>query len=47
VDCKAVSQVSELKIENIRLRRLVADLLLEKLELQENLQGLSCERQNG
>jgi len=42
VGCKEVSQISELKIENIRLRRLVADLLLEKLKLQESLQGLSA-----
>jgi hypothetical protein len=37
-----ISQISELKIENSRLRRLVADLLLEKLELQESLQGMSA-----
>jgi len=42
VYCEEVSQVSELKIGNICLRRLVADLLLEKLELQERLQGLSA-----
>lgn len=37
-----VSQISELKIENMRLRRLVADLLLEKLELQESLQEFTA-----
>jgi len=42
VDREDVGQISELKIENSRLRRLVADLLLEKLELQENLQGTSA-----
>jgi putative transposase len=42
VDHEETSQISELKIENSRLRRLVADLLLEKLELQENLQGISA-----
>jgi putative transposase len=42
VDHEEISQISELKIENSRLRRLVADLLLEKLELQESLQGLSA-----
>jgi putative transposase len=41
-DCEEASQISQLKIENIRLRRLVADLLLEKLELQESLQGPSA-----
>jgi putative transposase len=39
IDHEESSQISELKIENSRLRRLVADLLLEKLELQESLQG--------
>jgi putative transposase len=42
VDREEINQISELKIENSRLRRLVADLLLEKLELQENLQGMSA-----
>lgn len=42
VEREEISQISELKIENSRLRRLVADLLLEKLELQESLQGLSA-----
>jgi putative transposase len=42
VDHEETSQISELKIENSRLRRLVADLLLEKLELQESLQGISA-----
>jgi putative transposase len=42
VEREEVSQISELKIENSRLRRLVTDLLLEKLELQESLQGLAA-----
>src|SRR5215469_271135 len=33
------AQIRELKIENSRLRRLVTDLLLEKLELEENFRG--------
>jgi putative transposase len=40
-DRAEIRQINELKIENLRLRRLVADLMLEKLELQENLQGRS------
>jgi hypothetical protein len=32
-------QVSALEIENERLRRLVTDLLLEKIALQEQMQG--------
>ena len=39
-----VGQIRELKIENSRLRRLVADLLLEKLELEESLRGVSENR---
>jgi putative transposase len=42
VDREEISQISELKIENSRLRRLVTDLLLEKLELQESLQEISA-----
>jgi putative transposase len=42
VDHEEVGQISELKIENSRLRRLVADLLLEKLEIQESLQEMSA-----
>lgn len=36
-----IGQIRELKIENSRLRRLVTDLLLEKLELEENLRDVS------
>ena len=42
-DREESSQISELKTENSRLRRLVADLLLEKLELQESLQEVSAD----
>ena len=38
-DHDETGQVRELKIENSRLRRLVADLLLEKVELEESLRG--------
>jgi putative transposase len=41
-DYEEIGQISELKIENSRLRRLVANLLLEKLELQECIQGISA-----
>jgi putative transposase len=40
-DREEIGQIRELKIENSRLRRLVTDLLLEKLELEENLRGVS------
>src|SRR5215467_12500655 len=41
IDREEVNQIRELKLENSRLRRLVADLLLEKLELEESLEGVS------
>ena len=34
-----MSQIRELQLENSRLRRLVADLLLEKVKLEESLQA--------
>src|SRR6266852_5650486 len=34
VDREEIGQIRELKIENSRLRRLVTDLLLQKLELE-------------
>jgi hypothetical protein len=43
-DREEIGQISELKIENSRLRRLVTDLLLEKLELEESLRGISRAR---
>ena len=43
-DHEEIGQIRELKIENSRLRRLVTDLLLEKLELEESLRGVSTGR---
>ncbi len=40
-DREEIGQIKVLKIENSRLRRLVADLLLVKLELEESLRGVS------
>ena len=40
-----MSQIRELQLENSRLRRLVTDLLLEKVELEEGLRaGLVARR---
>jgi len=44
IDREEIGQIRELKIENSRLRRLVTDLLLEKVELEESLQGVSTNR---
>ena len=44
IDRAEIYQIGELKVENSRLRRLVADLLLEKLELEESLQRVSRTR---
>jgi putative transposase len=44
-DSENTSQIRELKIENLRLRRLVADLLLEKVEIEESLQETSANHQ--
>jgi len=44
VDREEVAQIRELKIENSRLRRLVADLLLEKVQLEESLQEFTTNR---
>lgn len=38
-DREQMSQIRELQNENLRLRRLVTDLLLEKLKLEEDLHG--------
>jgi hypothetical protein len=37
IDCEQVSQIRQLQHENSQLRRLVADLLLEKVKLEEDL----------
>jgi hypothetical protein len=39
IDREKMSEIRELRIENSRLRRLVTDLLLEKLELEESFRG--------
>jgi len=39
-----MSQIRELQLENSRLRRLVTDLLLEKVELEEGLPAGSVDR---
>jgi len=39
-----MAQIRELKIENSRLRRLVTDLLLEKVQLEESLQEFTTNR---
>jgi putative transposase len=39
-DRETTGRIRELRLENSRLRRLVADLLLEKIELQESRQGI-------
>ena len=44
IDREEISQIRELRIENSRLRRLVTDLLLEKVELEESLHGISANR---
>jgi hypothetical protein len=44
VDREGTGQIRELRIENSRLRRLVADLLLEKIELEESLREVSAKR---
>jgi putative transposase len=41
IDREEIGQIRELKIENSRLRRLVTDLLLEKVELEESIRGSS------
>ena len=40
-------QIRDLQLENSRLRRLVTDLLLEKLQLQEALGGSAANRKTG
>ncbi len=37
-------QIRDLQTENSRLRRLVADLLLEKVKLEEDLRGITFNR---
>jgi hypothetical protein len=44
-NCEHASQIRDLQHENSRLRRLVADLLLEKVKLEEDLHGNTFNRQ--
>jgi putative transposase len=39
IDREQMSQIRELQLENSRLRRLVTDLLLEKVKLEERMNG--------
>jgi putative transposase len=39
VERQQMSQIRELQLENSRLRRLVTDLLLEKVKLEEHMSG--------
>ncbi len=39
-----MSQIRDLQLENLRLRRLVTDLLLEKVKLEEGLSGSDLTR---
>jgi len=43
-DREQTSQIRELQLENSRLRRLVTDLLLEKVKLEEGLLGSAANR---
>jgi putative transposase len=44
-DFEQAAQIRDLQHENSRLRRLVADLLLEKVKLEEDLRGNMFDRQ--
>jgi hypothetical protein len=44
-DYEPASQIHDLQHENSRLRRLVTDLLLEKVKLEEDLRGRLFNRQ--
>lgn len=43
-DLEQMSQIRDLQLENSRLRRLVTDLLLEKVKLEEGLHGSAANR---
>jgi putative transposase len=43
-DREQANQIRGLQTENSRLRRLVADLLLEKVKLEEDLRGITFNR---
>ncbi len=44
IEREQTSQIRELQLENSRLRRLVTDLLLEKVQLEEGLIGSATNR---
>ena len=44
IEREQTSQIRELHLENSRLRRLVTDLLLEKVKLEEGLRGSAPNR---
>ena len=44
VERQQMSQIRELQLENSRLRRLVTDLLLEKVKLEERMSGSDLPR---
>jgi hypothetical protein len=46
VDIRGGNRVAELRLENARLRHLVADLLLEKVALEEKIGGVAAERRS-
>ena len=44
IERQQMSQIRELQVENSRLRRLVTDLLLEKVKLEERMSGSNLPR---
>jgi putative transposase len=44
IELEQMSQIRDLQLENLRLRRLVTDLLLEKVKLEERLSGSDLTR---
>jgi putative transposase len=44
IERQKMSQIRELQLENSRLRRLVTDLLLEKVKLEERMSGSDLPR---
>lgn len=46
IELRGGNRVAELRLENARLRHLVADLLLEKVALEEKMGGVAAERRS-
>jgi len=44
IEREQTSKIRELQVENLRLRRLVTDLLLQKMEIEEGLRGGAANR---